>query len=196
MEIWDDYVAAVSAGLLNLAITDKTGTALAPASGFRRWIDLTRDVHAGGRHVFFIGNGASAGIASHIAADACKNGGLRARAFNDSALLTATANDLSFDQVFALPLSRFGGAGDMLISISSSGRSPNIVRALECARALGLCIVTLSGMDADNPSRRFGDLNLYVSSARYGWIECAHQVVLHYWLDQYSAASAHREIAP
>jgi D-sedoheptulose 7-phosphate isomerase len=190
MERWDDYVAAVSVGLRDLVITDRAGTRLTHADGFSRWIALTRDVDVRAQHVYFVGNGASAGIAGHIAADACKNGGLRAQVFNDAPLLTATGNDVAFDQVFALPLKRFGRAGDLLVTISSSGRSPNIVRALECAAAVGLHVVTLSGMAPGNPSRSAGDLNFYVPSERYGWIECAHQVVLHYWLDQYVAARA------
>jgi D-sedoheptulose 7-phosphate isomerase len=190
MERWEDYITAVSAGLRDLAVTDRSGTRLSHEEGFSRWIALTRDVDHRGQHVYFIGNGASAGIAGHIAADACKNGRLRAQVFNDAPLLTATGNDIAFDQVFSLPLTRFGKAGDMLVSISSSGRSPNIVRALDGARAIGLEIVTLSGMAADNPSRSLGELNFYVPSDRYGWIECAHQVVLHYWLDQYVSAHA------
>ena len=185
MERWEDYITAVSAGLRDLAITDAHGAALTHPDGFARWLEITREAHEKSQRIFFVGNGASAGIASHIAADACKNGGLRAQVFNDASLMTATANDVAFEQVFALPLTRFGRAGDLLISISSSGRSPNIVAALERARQMGLRIVTLSGMSRDNPSRAFGDVNFYVPSNRYGWIECAHQVVLHYWLDCY-----------
>jgi D-sedoheptulose 7-phosphate isomerase len=135
--------------------------------------------------VFFIGNGGSAMIASHMATDACKNAGLRALAFNDASLLTAIGNDLSFDQVFALPLSRLGAEGDLLISISSSGNSPDIVLALETARRMGMRLVTLSGMGADNRSRTLGDLNFYVPAPTYGWVECAHQLVIHYWFDTY-----------
>ena len=185
MERWQDYLTAVSSGLRDLTITDATGAALTPEDGFRRWIEMTRDIQARGQGVYVIGNGASAAMASHMAADACKNGGLRAQAFNDPSLLTATSNDLAYEQVFSVPLARFGRAGDLLITISSSGRSPNIVRALESARAMRLRIVTLSGKDADNPSRGFGDVNFYVPSSRYGWIESAHQVIVHYWLDQY-----------
>ena len=79
----------------------------------------------------------------------------------------------------------------MLISVSSSGRSPNVVRALECARSMSLTIVTLSGRDADNPSRGLGDLNFYIPHQRYGWIECAHQLILHYWLDQFMNTYGH-----
>ena len=185
MEHWEDYFTAVSAGLRDLAITDSSGTVLTHADGFRRWVAITHDVQVRGQNVYVIGNGASAAIASHMAADACKNGGLRAQAFTDPSLLTATGNDLAFEQVFALPLTRFGRAGDLLITISSSGRSPNIVRALERAKVMEMRIVTLSGKDPGNPSRGFGDLNFYVPCNRYGWIESAHQVVMHYWLDQY-----------
>jgi D-sedoheptulose 7-phosphate isomerase len=185
MERWQDYLTAVSAGLRDLTITDDAGAALTPEDGFQRWVEITREVHARGQNVYVIGNGASAAMASHMAADACKNGGLRAQAFNDASLLTATGNDLAFDQVFAVPLTRFGRAGDLLITISSSGRSPNIVRALETARATRMRIVTLSGKDAANPSRGFGDVNFYIPNSRYGWVESAHHVIMHYWLDQY-----------
>ena len=191
MESWDAYVAAVSAGLTGLLITDQSGQDLGAAGGFARWVELTDDVQRRGQNIFLVGNGASAAMASHFAADACKNGGLRAQAFNDGPLLTCAANDLSFEDVFALPLSRFARAGDMLITISSSGGSPNIVKALECARGLQLKIVTVSGRRTDNPSRHCGDVNVYLPSDRYGWVESGHHVVLHYWLDQY--LDKHRE---
>ena len=185
MESWDAYVAAVGAGLTGLLITDKTGQDLGAAGGFARWVALTHEVQQRHQNIFLVGNGASAAMASHFAADACKNGGLRAQAFNDGPLLTCVANDLSFDDVFAQPLARFGRAGDLLITISSSGGSPNIVKALECARNLQLRIVTVSGRRADNPSRGFGDVNVYLPTERYGWVESGHHMVLHYWLDQY-----------
>ena len=185
MERWQDYLTAVTAGLRDLAVTDHTGAPVTHADGFRRWVEITHEVHARGQNVYVVGNGASAAMASHMAADACKNGGLRAQAFNDPSFLTATGNDLAFEQVFALPLGRFSRAGDLLMTISSSGSSPNIVRALEKAKTMAMRIVTLSGRDPLNPSRGFGDLNFYVPCDRYGWIESAHQVVMHYWLDQY-----------
>jgi D-sedoheptulose 7-phosphate isomerase len=185
MESWDAYVAAIGSGLNQLRITDGQGRELGAADGFARWVDLTHDVQQRGQNIFLVGNGASAAMASHFAADACKNGGLRAQAFNDGPLLTCAANDVAFEEVFALPLERFARSGDMLITISSSGGSPNIVRALERARKMQLLIVTVSGKGADNPSRSFGDVNVYMPSARYGWVESGHHVVLHYWLDQY-----------
>ena len=185
MEQWPDYLSAASAGLRDLVVTMRGGETLATADGFARWVAMTRAGRERGQHIYLVGNGASAMMASHFAADACKNGGLSAMAFNDASLLTATANDVAFEEVFALPLSRLARAGDLLIAISSSGNSPNIARALETARSMAVEIVTLTGKGADNRARACGDLNFYVPSTRYGWVECAHQLILHYWLDQY-----------
>src|SRR5262249_50224878 len=167
------------------AVTVRSGCAVEPAAAVADWVAMTRATHDGGGHLYIIGNGGSAGMASHMAADACKNGHLRAMSFSDVALLTATANDVSFDQVFALPLQRLASPGDLLIAISSSGNSPNVVRALEASRALGLQAVTLTGMDPANRARTLGDLNSHVPLPRYGWTESAHQILLHYWFDQY-----------
>ena len=184
MEGWRDYLKTLVAACDGLMVTSPGG-ALSASDGLRRWVEQTRSVHTRGQNVYLIGNGASAAMASHFAADACKTAQLRASTFNDASLLTATANDVSFEEVFALPLRRLARPGDMLVSISSSGRSPNIVRALEAARSTSMEIVTLSGKGADNPSRALGDLNFYVPDQTYGVVESAHTVILHYWIDHY-----------
>lgn len=188
MEAWTDYVGTISEGLRRMVVTDRQGVELPAQDGVARWVAMTRAMHDRNGTLYIIGNGGSAAMASHMAADACKNGHLRAMAFNDMAMITATGNDLSYDQVFSLPLERLARAGDLLVTISSSGDSPNIVRALEARRALGVEAVTLSGKRADNRSRTLGDLNFYVPLSRYGWTESAHQVILHYWFDQYQKA--------
>jgi len=185
VEGWNDYFGIVAQGLAALVVTDRGGRNLPVAEGVSQWVAMTRATQQRDAHLYIIGNGGSAGMASHMAADACKNGHLRAMSFSDVALLTATANDLAYEQVFALPIERLGRPGDLLIAISSSGNSPNIVRALEAARSIGLRVVTLTGMNADNRARALGDLNFHVPLARYGWTESAHQVILHYWFDQY-----------
>jgi D-sedoheptulose 7-phosphate isomerase len=182
---WTDYFGAISQGLAGMVVTVHGGRELPVADGVRQWVSMTRATQQRDAHLYIIGNGGSAGMASHMATDAAKNGRLRALAFNDSSLLTATGNDLAYDQVFSLPLERLARSGDLLIAISSSGNSPNIVRALEVARGLGVGSVTLTGMRPDNKARALGDLNFYVPLPRYGWAESAHQVVLHYWFDQY-----------
>ena len=193
METWTGYVETITEGLRRLAVTDRQGSELLLADALSRWVAMTHGVHERDGCLFIIGNGGSAGMASHMAADACKNGHLRALALNDAALITATSNDLSYDLVFSLPLERLARSGDLLVTISSSGNSENIVRALETGRSMGLEAVTLSGRRADNRSRRLGDLNFYVPLARYGWAESAHQILLHYWFDQY--LNTHRQDA-
>jgi len=185
LEAWAEYVGAASACVRGVAVTLADGTPIEVSDGFGRWIALAREGRDAGHRMHFIGNGASAMMASHFAADACKNAGLSAMAFNDASLLTAIGNDISFEEIFALPLRQLARPGDLVVAISSSGSSPNVVRALAVARSLSARIVTLSGKRPDNPARSLGDLNFYVAAHRYGWVECAHQLILHYWLDQF-----------
>lgn len=185
MESWAHYLDTIANGLHALEITTRTGERLSPADGIARWVALTLDVDTRDAQLFLIGNGGSAGMASHMAADACKNGKLRALALNDAAMLTATSNDVDYAQVFSLQLERLARRGDLLVTISSSGNSPNVLKALETASRIGMGSVTLSAKSADNRSRALGDLNFYVPLTRYGWAESAHQIILHYWFDQF-----------
>ena len=100
---------------------------------------------------------------------------------------SGVSKDLSYEDCFAVPLSRFADAGDILVTISSSGNSPNIIRAIDKAHALALTVITVSGMQPDNRSRALGELNFYVPAKTYGLVEAAHQVLLHCWLDRFMA---------
>lgn len=164
--------------------SDGSGQAMARAVALERFVAAARAAHAGGCKLMFIGNGGSAGIASHMAIDYSKNGGLRALAFNDGAALTCLGNDLGYENVFARQIEMHGRPGDVLVAISSSGRSPNILRAVEAARGAGAAfILTLSGFSPDNPLRRLGDANLYVPSDQYGFVEILHLTLCHAALD-------------
>ena len=122
-------------------------------------------------------------MASHFAADMVKNTGIRTIVFTDLALITALANDFAFEEVYSKPLGWFMKRGDMLVAISSSGNSPNIVRAVEAAKKIGAMVVTLSAMKGDNAIRKVGELNFYVPAESYGLAETAHAAILHYWMD-------------
>src|SRR5436190_16590394 len=100
-ETWGEYLGTIADGWRCVKATDRRGVELPIADAAGRWVEMTRETHARDGHVFFIGNGGSAGMASHMATDACKNGHLRALAFNDIALVTATANDLAYDHIFS-----------------------------------------------------------------------------------------------
>ena len=136
------------------------------------------------QRVFFIGNGGSAAIASHMAADFSKNGGCPALAFNDPAALTCFANDLGYAEVFTNQLKLHARGGDVLFAISSSGQSANIRTAAMWATDKGVYTVTLSGFRHDNPLRQLGSENIYVPSSSYGVVEITHLACLHAVLDR------------
>ena len=177
------YICAMHKALSDLLVTDQACRQLTAQEGFDRWRDWTWEVKAQGRTCYFVGNGASAMMASHMAVDGTKNAGVNSLAFNDPAFLTAIGNDLSYEEVFSFPLQRFGRPGDLLVTISSSGNSPNVVRAIGCAREVGLRVITLSSMKSDNKSRAQGDLNFYIPAKTYGVAESSHAILLHCWLD-------------
>jgi len=152
-------------------------------AAFARWRDLAQRVRENDRTIYLLGNGASASMASHFAADLSKNAGVRTKVFTDLSEITAIGNDIGFEHIYSLPLSRYARKGDLLIAISSSGRSPNILAAVSAAREKELTIVTLSGFDPKNPLRAGGDVNFYVPAASYGLVESCHAFILHYWMD-------------
>lgn len=178
-----NYLAALNRHLTETDVTDAAGRRLSFEDAILRWGATARDSTKAGGTIFFIGNGGSAGIASHMAIDFTKNGGMRALAFNDGAYLTCLGNDLGFDQVFAKSLDMHARSGDLLIAISSSGRSANILNGVRIARDRGCAIVTLSGFGADNPLRAMGDLNFYIGSGEYGFVELSHLTLIHTALD-------------
>jgi len=143
---------------------------------------ICRQAEAGGK-LLFIGNGASASIASHMATDFWKNGGIKALAFNDGCLLTCVSNDFGYEYVFEKPIEVFAGKADVLFAISSSGQSDNIVRAAQTARAREVQVVTLSGFKSHNRLRGLGDLNFYVPMCSYGPVEVVHHCICHCILD-------------
>ena len=181
--MWNEKVRSICGLLSSLEATDASGAAIPIDEAFDFLLNLAVDVKNNSKSVYFIGNGASASMASHFAADLAKNGRIHTQVFSDLALITAISNDLGFGQVFAEPLRRIGKPGDILVTISSSGESENIIKAIDEARRIGMKTVTLSAMDVDNRSRKFGDISMYVPAESYGDAESCHAAVLHYWID-------------
>jgi D-sedoheptulose 7-phosphate isomerase len=182
---YKNYIESLSSALENMKVTGLNGQEIGQEEGLSQWCKITSTVRATNATMYFAGNGASAMMASHMAADACKNGRFRSMAFNDAALMTAISNDISYEESFAMPLKRFADPGAVLVTISSSGNSPNIVRSIEAARKLELQVVTLSGMKPNNRSRQMGDINFYIPADTYGVVEVTHQAILHCWLDKF-----------
>lgn len=178
-----DYFDRLALLLRATEAEDRDGGRQPLEAAFREVSDRAHRCHAAGNKLLFVGNGGSAGIASHLAIDFSKNGGVRALALNDGAALTCLGNDLGFEQVFAKQIEFHGRRDDILVAISSSGQSANILNAVAKARELGLSVITLSGFQTDNPLRRSGDLNFYIASDAYGFVEVGHLALCHAILD-------------
>jgi D-sedoheptulose 7-phosphate isomerase len=178
-----DYFSEMVRVCAAARVNDGEGRPMGLRAGFD-WVgEQARLAQARGNKLILIGNGGSAAIASHQAIEFLKNGGVRALALNDGASLTALANDFGYANVFAEQLRMLGQRGDMLIAISSSGQSTNILKAVETARAHEMAIATFSGFKPDNLLRGRGDVNFYVDSAQYGFVEIAHHALIQAILD-------------
>tara|TARA_Y100000590_G_C15734943_1_gene1018238 strand:- start:3256 stop:3813 length:558 start_codon:yes stop_codon:yes gene_type:complete len=135
-------------------------------------------VSQNGKKLIVAGNGGSAAMASHVSVDFTKAAGIRAINFNEADLLTCFANDYGYEKVFEKSVEFYGDSGDLLILISSSGSSANVLNAAKVAKKLGLKVITFSGFDSKNPLRQLGDLNFWVNSKAYNIVEMTH----HIWL--------------
>ncbi len=133
--------------------------------------------------IIIIGNGGSASIANHLAIDLWKNAGIRATTYSDSSLLTCISNDFGYEYVFEKPIEMFADKGDVLIAISSSGMSKNIINGTVAAKKKGCKIITMSGFKENNTLRSKGEINFYVPSDSYGYVELAHSILCHCIVD-------------
>ena len=179
----EQYFDTLAKLVQNAIITDKHGAVLLKEDAYTIATREVRAVHNAGNKLMFIGNGGSAGISSHVAIDYSKNGGIRSLAFNDGAALTCLGNDLGYENVFAKQIELHARAGDLLIAISSSGASANIIKAVQAARSAGCRVYSFSGFKETNPLRSLGDLNFYVNSSEYGFVEISHLALIHSILD-------------
>ena len=179
----DTYFATLGALPGRVCCHDGDGAELSLDDAIGRFVTLAQGVHEAGNKVMFIGNGGSAGIASHMAIDYSKNGNIRSQAFNDSSALTCLGNDLGYENVFAKQIELHARSDDLLVAISSSGNSANILHGVNQARKSGCKVITLSGFGEDNKLRGRGDINFYVPSQEYGFVEITHLALCHAVVD-------------
>ena len=141
--------------------------------------DLLKNVNSAGKKTLIFGNGGSAALASHFSVDLTKNAGLRCVNFNEADLITCFANDYGFDRWVEKAVDFYGDEGDLLIVISSSGSSKNMLNGVRAARNGKFeAVVTLSGFDNNNPLCQLGDINLWIDSRAYNFVENIHQIWL------------------
>jgi D-sedoheptulose 7-phosphate isomerase len=140
--------------------------------------ELLRQTKEKGGRILIAGNGGSAAIAGHAAIDFTKAAGIASLCFNEASLITCLSNDYGYEHWIQKALEFYAGAGDLVILISSSGRSPNMLRAAGKAREMGLPLVTFTGFDPDNPLRAEGKINFWIGSRSYNLVENVHQIWL------------------
>jgi D-sedoheptulose 7-phosphate isomerase len=174
LDFVSDYRSRLAAALEKIPLERVAEAAL--------WL---REARGAGRQIFVCGNGGSAATASHFVCDVLKGCSygrperFRILALNDNLpTLTAYSNDVSYECVFVEPLKNFARPGDVLIAISGSGNSPNVLRAVEWANANGLKTIGLTGRDGGRLGQ-LAQLEIRVPEAHMGRIEDGHMFVCH-----------------
>ena len=128
--------------------------------------------------VAFFGNGGSAAIANHMAVDFTKTCDVAAVTFNEPSLITCFSNDYGYENWMKIAIDKYVAVDDLVIIISSSGQSENVLRAARTCNELGIRLVTFTGFRKDNPLRSTGNINFWVDSCTYNHVEMVH----HLWL--------------
>ena len=178
-----NYIKALNIILLNTKITNHNNNVIELNHGVTSAIKIIKSISKQHNKVIIIGNGGSASIATHLAIDLWKNSGIRAITYSDSSLITCISNDFGYEHVFETPIEMFSDKGDILIAISSSGMSKNIINGVTAAKKNGCRIITMSGFKENNSLRLKGEINFYVPSKNYGYVELSHSILCHYITD-------------
>jgi len=184
---FENYLNKFKSLLSHIQVSDSKNNTLNLDHGVDKAIEIITYQTGHSNKVIMIGNGGSASIANHISVDLWKNGGIKAISFSDSSLITCVSNDFGYEYVFEKPIEMFADNGDVLIAISSSGKSENILKGAEAAIRKGCKVITMSGFNPDNPLQLIGELNFYVPSNSYGYVEITHSILCHYIADVITA---------
>ena len=164
-----DYLRRYTSAVDSSIITIDTNEYGVP-EGVDKLVDFFIKWRAEGRKVFFIGNGGSSAIAIHMTADFMKNGGMKTVSLYDNAVITCFSNDYGYEYVFSKQIEKLMENQDILVAISSSGNSMNIINAIESASSIEATTISFTGFSSNN--------NIYVPSNEYGIVESIHNMIL------------------
>jgi D-sedoheptulose 7-phosphate isomerase len=176
------YFEMLADCLRGTQVTDQQGTQLSLEEGAQTGIALILKTGKRGK-ILVIGNGGSAAIASHVQNDLCNSVKVKAMVLTETALFTGLTNDYGYTEAYERLVQLWATPDDLLIAISSSGQSENILRAAYTATERQCTVMTFTGFKPANPLRRMGALNFYVASDRYGFVELSHSAHLHFLTD-------------
>ena len=141
-------------------------------------VDLISKCKKNNGKVYIVGNGGSSSIASHVSVDFAKVANVPSDTFNNANLITCFANDYGHDNWVKEAIKAYTNQNDILILISSSGKSNNILNAAKYCKENRIPFITLSGFKNDNPLFQLGNVNIHVPSNKYNFIEMAHHIIL------------------
>lgn len=145
--------------------------------------EVLLSVRSEGKDVYLLGNGGSAALVAHVQTDLVNKCRLRAHILQEPSLLTCMSNDYGYPNAYQELLSRYIRSGDVVLAVSSSGQSANILQACDSAKDNGANVITLSGFAVNNHLRSKGMINIWLPSDDYGMVEVGHQLILHYLSD-------------
>ena len=183
---FSDRLSNFNLVLADVCLTDSAALDLSIESGLQDvYLSLSKLKDASGS-LYIIGNGGSAGVASHAATDFFNVAKIKTFTLHESSLLTCMTNDFGYENAFARMLDQVINKNDVLIAISSSGNSINIRNAVDIAKKHHASIITLSGFSEDNPLRKMGNINIWLNSDDYGFVEIGHQFLLHNIADRFN----------
>ena len=169
--IYKDYFKNYSISIKNLL--DEVDTNLIDKS-----VELINLSNQNNNKIYIVGNGGSASIASHVSVDFAKVAKIPSATFNNANLITCFANDYGYENWVKESIKSYCNNNDLLILISSSGTSKNIVNAAEYCNQNKINLITLSGFKSDNPLAQLGKVNFHVKSDNYNYIEMTHHIIL------------------
>ncbi len=176
------YLANLAACLATVEATDSLDAAMYACDLYLQTVRKQNGV------VHLVGNGGSAAIVAHAQNDFVKGCDIRALVYQDVPTLTAYSNDIAYENAYAEPLGLWLQPQDVVIVVSSSGESANILNAAVMAMGTAAAVITMSGFGPSNQLRQLGDLNFYVPSSDYGQVELTHAALLHCLTDRLAHA--------
>ncbi len=169
-----------------------------PEENLNRFFACLSKLFVTNKTAFVIGNGGSAAIADHLCCDFTKgtfsppSAAIRTRSLmSHTALYTALANDCGFEHVFALQIQMYAEPGDILIAISSSGESKNIINGALAAKKKGMTVVSLTGFDG-GVLNKMSDIPMHIPFSNYGVVEDAHQILMHCFAQFIKLKNSHK----
>lgn len=154
--------------------------------GIMLFFEFCNDLKKRAGNLYIIGNGGSAGVAAHATTDFFNIAGIKATTLHESSLFSCFANDYGYENVFSKQIEKLVDEKDILIAISSSGNSMNIRNAVLTANKKNTQTITLTGFKKNNPLRQLGNLNIWLNSCDYGFVEIGHQFILHNVADKFN----------